>query len=248
MAREGKIIETWVHPKYKERVDIRLDKKTGEFGAEYGEHRLRSLELPKLRDDLRALIDRLWALEWVPMIEVSCEGSARCTIQQPIRPGMTETVDEDEPDRQEEGKGELNITFSRSWIAQQPNGAWLQCKQWFSVDEQNPENAALIHDEKVFFTCRPMARRLNARDFYLANRLDNGRGFALPYTVHDNYRVGNQADVHYVPYTQELWDGLNELVARVDQLKNRLQDLLGKEAGRLRLAGLVNRFLTAGPE
>jgi hypothetical protein len=249
VSRLPAIIETWVHPKYKEAVPIRLNKASGEFTAVYGEHELRSLELPTLRRELQTLVDGLLELTWIPMLEIRCSGYARFTVQHIISRGMTETAEERHVDKQEEGEGHLDVHFSRSWIAQKPNGTWLRCAQWHSVDEGTPEGLAEAKNEETYWVDRPLMRRLNAKDFYEANRQDSGKGFTLPHTTseerHFQSRRGDQT--FYVPYTSEVWVGLNDLVRRIEQIKQQLEVLLGSKAGRARLASITGRLLPAEP-
>jgi hypothetical protein len=132
------------------------------------------------------------------------------------------TVDRLMPFARDDGDEFIGFEVSRNWIARKADGTWL---------EVNWEHDDTDEDREMW-----------AQQFYLGNHAQN---FALPYYGNGN---GLRQSVHdidsfYLPYTEELWVGLEALLGKIRFLKTKLDELLTTPAGLNRLATFAHQLL-----
>lgn len=230
------LIETWAHHRYKETTNIYLDKDSGEFHAEYAEEDLSSKSLEEIRSKLTKLVEETVVLDWIPIVQITMGGSVHCSMDKPISRTSSTNVQVDEYDeRRESGEAELDLDFKRYWIAKRPDGKWLTCHIWHSQDDGGKSDR---YDPKRDHFHAPTPRRLNSTEFWVAR---NNKDFSLPWT--EKASAHERGDTHYVRYTEELWDGLNEIARRMDQLRERLETIVGSDKGRAQLVSNLTKML-----
>jgi hypothetical protein len=234
----GKLIETWEHHRYKDKVNIYLNREDGVFSARYGEHYLNSKSLEELRSDLSKLVEKCMKLEWIPVILIELNGRTSFHRDKRIGPGATTEVATDpEDERTEHGSADFDLRFKRFYLAKQPNGEWLECDIWYSQDVDGKSDR-FEHDTYKFG--ERSLRRLNSQKLYLHG--EDIKNFKIPYKCKDTSFNENK-QLHYVKYTPQLWSGLNEIAFKVDELIDKLKQLLGSEKGLLLVEGLLNKLL-----
>ena len=123
----------------------------------------------------------------------------------------------------QDGDQFIGFTIERSWIAQKADGNWLQCS-WEHNDT----------DED---------REMWASSFWLGHGV-HGSTFTLPYYGAKNV-FHRDYDHFYLPYTEELWVGLDELLEKLRFLRGKLDELLTTQAGLERIAGFGGNLLPA---
>lgn len=240
MRRPGRqFIETWQHQRYKDKVDIYLDKKDGRFHGEYSDEVLFSSTLEELRKLLSKKVEESTNLNWIPVIMITLNGHSNFHRDKKIGPGATEEVSTDsEDERVEKGSAHFDLHFERFWMAKQEKGTWLACHIWNSEDVGGKSDSYKSDRDHDFHA--PLPRRLNSREFYLHR--EDVKNFKLPFHHADN-SFNDKKECHYVKYTPELWSGLNELAFKVDDLIEKLQKLLGSDKGLRLVEGLVKNLL-----
>jgi hypothetical protein len=242
MMKRNKVveIETWQHPKYKgEKAVIRLDRNTGEFSAHYGERDITSKDLQEVRDQLFEMVTETMQLEWIPVLTVCVK--IQCTATRKVRIGRhaTETQEEKRERKKEEIESKLGLHVRRFWLAKIKIG-WLQCHVWHSVDtEYVPPKPGDLHDFDA-----PLPRRANAHE-WMPPRSNDGRDFALPYTEKTREHYRDDAELHYLPYTEALWNGLNEIGARMNELGQKLENLIKQDGGIQKIESFCQKALPA---
>lgn len=113
----------------------------------------------------------------------------------------------------------IGFEINRSWIAKKVNTDWLQSR-WDGFDRDGQDE-----------------REKWAGNFYPSRHIAD---FALPYYgaadhVHDR-------DQFYLPYTEELWVGLEQLLEKIRLVKTQLDLLLTTPAGLERVASFAHEL------
>lgn len=159
----GPIIESWEHFRYKVKVIIRLNPDDSIFHGDYGDRRFTDPTLNGLRAKLNSAVEETMQLEWIPVLRVKCHAHFHGIRMERIGTGAYHGTEKSDPQlaKVDSAESELDLEFDRFWIAQRPDGSWMSCKTWDSVDD-----GADHYDPKKYPDHRtfggPVLRRMNS--------------------------------------------------------------------------------------
>jgi hypothetical protein len=123
----------------------------------------------------------------------------------------------------------IGIHFKRFEVGRHPDGRLLK-REW----ERPPT---------VFFTGTVSNPPRIPSNFYWDTKRDGE--WALPTT--SKRMNGGSVQTYYFPYTEEMWTGLEEVQKRIEELRDRLMEFLGEEAGYEQIALMGAQILKALP-
>jgi hypothetical protein len=240
--KSGAKIETWQHPKYtSETAEIRLHRQDGLFMAEYGDGNYSNKSLEELRAELTAAVEARMKLDWIPVIIVELRGNADFVGKRYRDDLPLDEYDLEQQRKADATSAELKVSASRAWFAKLPDGRWLECSLWHSEDYKGSDRFDSKTSERLG-TDAPMPRRLNAKEFSWSGKVP----FAIPCSIEGtaHWEVGEKT--HYIHYTEELWAALNEVSRRTQELKRKLDALVGSDDGQKVLIANLQRLLPPG--
>ncbi len=233
-------IETWQHFKYpKEKATIKFDRDASEFVAQYGETTLRRATLPDLRERLTKIVSEAIHLEWQPVIQVKVEYKASAIRRIKVGPSSTTTEEESDVNKRSEANGNIELEFCRFWIAR-AGAQWMSCYIWDSLDDGT--DVYQFGKSKIG---DPLPRRLNARTFQVSNSVDMAK-FSIPFVLTGERGCKAEYNIYYLAYTQKLWDGLNDISLRIEELGKKLESLLKTPEGLKIVEGIFGKLLLPG--
>jgi hypothetical protein len=116
----------------------------------------------------------------------------------------------------------VGFELNRDWIAKRQDSKWL-IAQWTSLNGET--------DHRTEF----------ARELYIGR--DNMSDFSLPYKGHSSV---TSYDSYYIPYTDDIWEAMQLIKQRIQDIRDQLHRLLTTEEGIKFLMTFATRMLTAG--
>lgn len=235
-------IDTFEYNKFGVKLNISLNKETGQFFAEYAGSTFYNAKLEDLKSKLYATVTSMSELSWIPVIKVIADGNSRS-----ITDVLNDDMHNDEYYQRDHmlTEGDVKLHAERFWLAQRKDGKWVACEIWnsldYAVEGLTPEQYAKKHGFKGTFCTVPHDRRLNVHDFYEAR---NMKDFALPYSANCNFH--GDPRTHFIPYSDAVWDALNVIADKIGLLSKQLEKLVGTPDGRVKLSSFASKLLTDG--
>lgn len=219
----GRRIEYYTHPKYGGHVPIYLDAGKYLFSAVIGDITLQDENLNKLRKMIDESLKNQTDLKWLPIIQISF--------------GYTYRRSND--DLRNGGEKETCFRFTRYWIAQKIDRKWIEA-------EWDVEHWPMESRKKIIETGDRLERS-KSFDLTSYNKethvYDDVTDLKLPYIKKREDR--DETPVYYIPYTEPLWQALQELAKRMDDLQHRLIKLLGSAEKREQLVAQISNLFPA---
>jgi len=124
----------------------------------------------------------------------------------------------------------VGFKIDRSYICQTSSGSWLQV----SWDDYHDEDR--LKREPIQFW---------AREFYIP--IEKRQSFKLPCTDDSSGRRHiDDVDCYYLPYTDALWVGLEDIIEKIRILRRSLNQLLTTQEGLAKIESQAAFLLTAG--
>ena len=220
MQRKGAVQERFVHPVTKREAVIRLDRRAFVFFATIEtaagvDETFESKDGREVREWLREQLSRTTnecVIEWVPVVQINDDSD-----------GGTRRRNYREEDYVAGEKMELTVL--RYYIGLTPNQqAWhrLRWEQWHQDSPTRVEPGLAFAQSK---------RWRDGPKMPVGHQSHRDRTFTLPF-FDDGWNGGTCT---YLPYTEELWDGLTALLAGLAQARATLRALIGTKQGIARL-------------
>lgn len=233
-------VDCYKDAKLKIEVRIDLRKDTGTFHAEYNDQHFTTNTLTKIKDEIAAFIRATTHLPWQPIIDITLKGGSGTFTDV-----LNNDMHGDEPYQRKHMRvvGDLDLEAKRYWLAKRPDGEWMSCEIWDSIDYaaegtswQEERERREKAKEDTFH--QPEDRVQNAHRFYT-----HGREFSIPSTREVEFHGGDQ---FYLPYNEGTWQALNAIGDKVGDLVKQLQELIATDKGRLKLQAFSVRMLSSG--
>lgn len=172
-------------------------------------------------------------IEWVPVLEVEYSAPRRVPKWKRTRETIVDEWHDGRDDNNDRGVSdlvEIKVSVQRYYVARMAGNKW----RWVKWDVMSS------HGEGGVF---------NRSEDYRNHRLGTLEG-PLPWRGDRDQWSDEQHVV--VSYTEELWTGVNALIASLKHARQQLYNLLEADAGLLPIASVgadrLARLLTPGPE
>lgn len=204
---------------------IRLDPKHGLFSCDYGAAIFESPILDKVRQWAREQLRAMSKLDWVPVMQVNF--NARDDRVNNLRNCANVNCWMDRFYAAWDGAKWVRAP----WVVMPP-GSYL-CSGPAAADM---DQASYPMPEQTLME----ARIAEAKPFWHAPAAER---ITWPLVAE-----GGSWNEYYVPWTQERWNTLRDILARLRELRSRIGQLLACEDGWTRLAAIASTKLLAAPQ
>lgn len=218
MATKGKKIDTYIHEKYGVEVEIRLETKTGTFTASVYEKHLSNNNLNAIKDSIKETIEANAKLEWIPIIVVR------------NRPP-------DGNHHKEDQEMETVLKIERFYVAKRHDGMWSEVAWHINAEDMYKSRFGIMKSEHTTEELRLM----NAR--HTSYKAEN-----LPLHIGNENRFRGSPHVSVFAYTEELWNGLLQMITAYHALNQRVADMLKQEDHTKMIASTAQAMLPATTE
>lgn len=235
MARRGvgRREELWRHHKYGVEVEIRFISDSGKFFADMGEKRIESVSLPEVREQLKKLVEEQVEIVWIPVLEAHASANVQANAQRSHGRGSFSIEKAEYADEADDGSASVALEYNRYWVAW-VGAKWMICKDWTALDKP-------VEGEKF----SPFLRTQRMRAWE-EKWLKKGPELQLPY-VQEDVDTWTRREV-FVPYSQALWDSLVVISTKMEDLSDKINDLLATEEGRTKLETAMSGLLLPAPK
>lgn len=251
--RLGAVIDMITHKESGVTVRIRLNKSTSLFGAYVNGEAIQDKDGDKLRGRVMTAIEAGLKIEWLPVIEIKATHSntlQRKNLGQP---------------QAEEINLSAALDVERYYIAKLGDGQSWRMLHWHNMNANRADRTAQLtqseswrppydddaidlSDLSGYHQSSERARRQNA------SRLEQRHGFRLPYytkPVSEEARRWSNNPVHYLPYSDDLWQALTAIARVLVNSWEQINALVGTPKGieKITIAGAnIPKLLSTGAD
>lgn len=220
----GRRLEFYTHRKYGGEIPIYLNGH-GTFSGVISDVVLSADTKQALIKLLEETLKNQTNLEWIPVIEIEF--------------GYSWNTSRNRDEERNTVKEEVQIEFCRFWIAQKIDKHWIEA----SWDVEHWDDR-----EKVIETGDRLSRskqfhRISGRYNPTTSKHEDLTDLKLPHTVKAEDR--DEEPKYYIPYTEELWTALNSISTRMEELQNRIIQVLKTPESRAGLIANISKLLPA---